>query len=245
MPEVAEEPAAATTELQQPASESPWVSGYNEEGYQYWFNNITGESSWYPPEGFEAAADGQQAAGTTEGGAMGMLEDDGSFLEDDGGFLEDEYGGGDDFGMAAPPPPTTLQPPPTTTAMQPQPEYVDEVAQEFGDSSFPPPQQQQEPASELFGGESDRARRYLEASLPSVPGDGPPSQRVSHEEPTPSSVACSSSQRPTPFSSSQPTPNADGGFFSSSQPASQPRLNRRLNRRQPCRRSLPPSLLHH
>ena len=29
--------------------ESPWVVGYTEEGHQYWYNNLTGESSWYDP----------------------------------------------------------------------------------------------------------------------------------------------------------------------------------------------------
>ena len=40
----------------------PWVSGYTEEGYQYWYNMETGESSWNDPagtaDGATAAADG-------------------------------------------------------------------------------------------------------------------------------------------------------------------------------------------
>ena len=28
---------------------SPWVVGYTEEGYPYWFNTVTGESSWTIP----------------------------------------------------------------------------------------------------------------------------------------------------------------------------------------------------
>ena len=28
---------------------SPWTTGFTPEGFQYWFNESTGESSWYPP----------------------------------------------------------------------------------------------------------------------------------------------------------------------------------------------------
>eukprot|EP00900_Chrysochromulina_parva_P004036 jgi/Chrpa1/13633/Chrysochromulina_OHIO_Genome00020886-RA len=38
------QPAAAAAPLG-----SPWTTGFTPEGFQYWFNESTGESSWYPP----------------------------------------------------------------------------------------------------------------------------------------------------------------------------------------------------
>ena len=48
---------------------SPWVVGYTEEGYTYWFNTVTGESSWTNPE-----APAEAAAGATDDGTDAQLE---------------------------------------------------------------------------------------------------------------------------------------------------------------------------
>ena len=43
-------------------SDSPWVGpGYTDEGYPYWYNQLTGESSWIDPHAPPAAAEGAEA----------------------------------------------------------------------------------------------------------------------------------------------------------------------------------------
>jgi len=44
-----EQLAAEGAEVSADVPESPWVQGWTEEGYAYWFNTITGESSWEDP----------------------------------------------------------------------------------------------------------------------------------------------------------------------------------------------------
>ena len=162
------------------ASESPWVSGYNEEGYQYWFNNITGESSWYPPEGFEA--DGQHAAAATEeqpsaggefaeeplqeaeipafGGQQPAEEaDDGStFFGSSGAPNAAEADISDMFGVP-PPMATPMAPPPTTTTKEPPPTAND---------LFSPPKKG---TTELFKGGTPRM------------GEPPPEQQPVEADP--------------------------------------------------------------
>ena len=161
-------------------TESPWVMGYNEQGYQYWFNNITGESSWYPPEGFEA--DGQHAAAATEeqpsaggefaeeplqeaeipafGGQQPAEEaDDGStFFGSSGAPNAAEADISDMFGVP-PPMATPMAPPPTTTTKEPPPTAND---------LFSPPKKG---TTELFKGGTPRM------------GEPPPEQQPVEADP--------------------------------------------------------------
>ena len=40
------------------ASQGHWSTGYTPEGFQYWYNELTGESSWYPPAEDAAVTNG-------------------------------------------------------------------------------------------------------------------------------------------------------------------------------------------
>ena len=43
------------------AAQSPWVQGWNEQGFPYWFNTLTGEASWSAPEEAVAPSPEQEA----------------------------------------------------------------------------------------------------------------------------------------------------------------------------------------
>ena len=175
---------------------------------------------------------------------MGMLEDDGSFLEDDGSFLEDEYGGGDDFGMAAPPH-QRPQPPPATAAMQPQQSMSTRSLRNL--AFVLPASTAAKGASELFGGgvrpslrQSCCKRRSRHCPRRWAAFAARLSRGLHHRQ---SHTRAHSSLRHSPRRSRHQTRTAASSVRLS--PRRNRRLNRRLNRRQPCRLSLPPSPLHH
>ena len=64
--------AGAGTEPAADVPSHPWVAGYTDEGYPYWFNQQTGESSWYEPP--EVAAAREAAEGAERAAANGVDE---------------------------------------------------------------------------------------------------------------------------------------------------------------------------
>ena len=90
--------AALPAAESQPAvaeAESPWITDYTPEGYRYWYNTATGESSWYPPEGEQSAAAAPGAAeptgvGEVASGEAGGGEADGGMAPATGGLAGKE-----------------------------------------------------------------------------------------------------------------------------------------------------------
>ena len=92
------------------------MPGQTEEGYAYWYNTLTGESSWEaPPEVQQAqqAQEEQPAAVAEEAVASEAA-------------AADEWGGGDEFGLSAPEPP----PPEEVAAEVPAPTEAPAPAEE-------------------------------------------------------------------------------------------------------------------
>ena len=96
--------AAEGTAYAEVPIDSPWVGpGYTDEGYPYWYNNLTGESSWVDPHAPpQAATEGAGAiGGEANGDGYGYGNGDASY-DEFGNPLPDQLAEAEAYGQQPP-----------------------------------------------------------------------------------------------------------------------------------------------